>query len=95
MKLFTNIRTPTISPVTRTVGFINSTCYRESSFIFEFAFPGLAPGEYMLTPAVAKGTLQVHRQLYWIYDAMPVQFESKENGGTIIAAKCRACMFFG
>lgn len=63
--------------------------------VFEFVLPDLAPGEYILTLAVAEGTLQTHRQLHWIYDAMTLQFESKENDGTVIAAKCTRCFLVG
>lgn len=61
--------------------------------VFEFSFPDLASGEYMLTIALAEGTLQTHRQLHWIHDALPIQFESKENDGATIAAKCQICAF--
>lgn len=63
--------------------------------IFEFKMPDFVTGEYMLTLAVAEGTLETHRQLHWIYDAMSIQFSSKNNDGTTIAAKCLSCSLIG
>ena len=59
--------------------------------VFEFILPDLFSGEYILTIALAEGTLQTHRQLHWIYDAMKLQFQAKANDGTTITANCKTC----
>jgi len=63
--------------------------------VFEFKLPDFITGEYILTLAVAEGTLQTHRQLHWIHDAMTLQFTSQSNDGTVVATKCTLCTLIG
>ncbi len=60
--------------------------------VFEFELPDLISAEYLLTLAIAEGTLKTHRQLHWVHDAATVQFITTTNDGTVVAAKCNNCL---
>lgn len=63
--------------------------------VMEFSFPDLLTAEYVVTLAIAEGTLKTHRQLHWIHDAFVLNFVSSENDGTIVAAKCTRSLLYG
>jgi len=43
---------------------------------FAFRMPILAPGEYSISPAIADGTQEDHRQHHWIHDALILKVEA-------------------
>ncbi|WP_025847914.1 ABC transporter ATP-binding protein [Paenibacillus ehimensis] len=42
-------------------------------FGFNYIFPALSRGEYMISPAVASGTQEEHTQHSWVHDALVIQ----------------------
>lgn len=70
---------------------VSCTAGQICAAIFEFNMLDFAQGEYMMNIALTEGTLENHRVLQWINDAMCIKCESKQHDGNEVSLKCTLC----
>ena len=63
------------------INMLNDTVY---AVVFEFKLPKIANGSYTIDVAVAEGTVEQHRQLHWVYDALQFGVERLDYRGVMV-----------
>lgn len=79
---------------TNTFHYCTKTSYYSGDIgaaVFEFSMPDFSQGEYVMTIAIADGTLHKHRMLHWIDDVKLLRFESLQQNGCEVAINCSLC----